>query len=321
MNIKMDINRNNKHSEEGSSLPEKSSANKGGIVKIDGPATRIEQENHNANHVLHYIALVALSITHQIRRAPRPETAERIHAHLSCLREFLEESDLELNAAVEQLLKSLGIKPPASRREWITFIAIHANELQILSKRYGGLKNQELSKMTDLYMNKQWIRIWWWKTVICSFVKRIRACGSTGLKISWGSVRKAALERFSRNQKKTVAADEKQTKRFFMSLFSNVTCVMEFKIFRLESYATGKSIYEGSAKNQILYLLNFIKHHYPTTPETGESLWAACDYLHKYFTDFPNVTKAESQNALYEMDKLCKSIGVSYKHKFSNGIS
>ena len=166
MNVKTVINRKNKHLygtlEERTPL-ERAALRPGGILKIARPAMRIEQENHNANHVLNYVALVTLSITYEIRRKASSEIAERVQAHLSCLREFIEEGDLELNAAVDRLLKSLAVKLPAVDTDWITFIGGHSKELQILAQRYGGLKNQELSRMTDLHKNRQWIRIWWWK--------------------------------------------------------------------------------------------------------------------------------------------------------------
>lgn len=173
MDVKNDINENNKHSNE------EAQGGSGGILRIQGPAARIEQENHNANHVLHYVTLVTLSITHEIRRKAGPEAAERMRAHLSCLKEFIEDSDLELSSAVHGLLEGFEKGLPASRETWITFIAGHRAAIGVLARRYGGLKNNELSKIEDLFAGRQWLRQWWWKNRLRKFCLAIKKNAAT----------------------------------------------------------------------------------------------------------------------------------------------
>ena len=111
--------------------------------------------------------------------------------------------------------------------------------------------------------------------------------------------------------------NQQQAKGFFMSLFSNVTCIMGCMINRREKYLSGATVYRETTKNQFLSLLYFINHHYPGTPQTGKLLWEACDYLHNYFSEFPKVTEDDSLKALQQMDQLCAAVGVAYGHKFS----
>lgn len=183
MNVEMDKNKKNKHSIESKKrfLPRRSAFRYGGIIRIKREAPRMEQEHHNANHVLHYIAVITYSIIRGIRSRWGADSALRIEAHLTCLKEFIEPNDMELSSAVKSLLRSLHDQMPNAKSEWISFVNRNADSILILSKRYGGLKNNEVQRMKDLYERTQWMRVWWWQVRaeriwirFVTFIKQVR---------------------------------------------------------------------------------------------------------------------------------------------------
>lgn len=313
MNVKTGEKRKNKQSVVKENLAPQAVSQEMGIVMMDEGAPRIEQETHNANHVLHYIALISISIIEGIQRKTGNTSATRIHAHLSCLKEFIEPKDLELSNSVNHLLQQLDSHLPSSNEEWVRFIAINANQIDVLSGRYGGLKNGEIEKMKDLFTKKCMLRVWWWKSALKRLSKNARkfqACIKRSMepKKQFHAVKNQG----------TVKADPKQTQYYFMSMFSNCLFNMQMKVNRQISYLSGKATYSNESRQQIIDFIYFIKHHFPVTDKTGEMLWASCDSITNYFGKFPKVDSEESKGVLKSMDDLCKAVGVTYSYKFED---
>ena len=302
---------------------------KNGIIKLlpSGHESTDEfhtaQEQHNANHALYYFSMISDSMVHGRTTGNDCEKIKRIREHMMNLREHIGDNKTKLKEAVNALLKELENFCPMQRREFAALICKNWSLIRTFAEAYGHhdrcFPEDKYQKLQDVISGKCYVKSWWWKLMIPKLTKKFNP---KRLMAGYdNAIRNAIIGRLHLNQKKVRSADEMQTKNFFMSLFSNVTCVMEFKITRRESYFNGKSVYEESARDQILYLLRFIKHHYPTTPKTGDPLWSACDYLSGYFNNFPKVTEDNSRKALQQMDQLCEVIGISYAHKFSSLIS
>ncbi len=296
---------------------------KDGIIRIERNSADSEQEfkttqeHHNANHALYYFSMIVDAAISGKRSGNDCEKIRRIKEHMRTLREFISEERAGVLKNINTLLRELEDFCPVQRKQFNVFICKNWELIRSFAEAYEHhdrcFPKDKYQKLQDVVSGKCYFKAWWWKSIIHN-PKWLRAIYNR-------TMRNAALKRFHLSRKNVKTADEKQTKNFFMSLFSNVTCVMEFNITRRKSYSNGKSVYAESTREQILYLLHFIKHHYPVTTKTGNLLWDACDSLSGYFKQFPKVSEDGTQKALQQMDQLCNAVGVSYAHKFSSLMS
>lgn len=300
-----------------------------GILKLTPSAytsaaeLKTAQEQHNANHALYYFSMISDGAIYGTKSGNDCEKVRRIREHMTILREFISEERGNILGAINILLQKLEDFCPARRNQFNVFIYQNWQLISMFAEAYGHrercFSEEKGQKLRDVITGRRFVRVWWWKIVTTKLTKKIYR---VLLRSGYSRIKQNPIaKRFYANQKNVKTADEKQTKKFFMSLFSNITCVMEFKIGRRASYLSGKSVYDESTKNKILYFLGFVKGHYPTTPATGELMWGACDDLTEYFTQFPNVTEEHSRKALQRMDELCKAAGISYARKFSSSMA
>ena len=296
-----------------------------GIVRIERNSAESEQEfrtmqeQHNANHALYYFSMIADAAIHGKRSGNDCEKIKRVKEHMRTLREFISEERNSVLKTINTLLQELEDFCPVQRKQFNAFIFKHWELIYAFAEAYGHhdrcFAKEKYQKLQDVVSGKYYFKAWWWKLIIPNLAKKLNPkCLKT---VYSHIIQNAAFTKIHISQRKAKTADEKQTKYFFMSLFSNVACVMQLNITHRQGFLNGKSVYVESARDEILHLLHFIKHHYPTTPATGNGLWDACDHLSKYFNEFPKVNEDDSRKALQQMDQLCDAIGISYARKFS----
>lgn len=176
-----------------------------GILRVPIDATKGAEENrkmrehHNANHALWYLTMIVHAITHEKPYQNTKQKTERVLAHLSHLREFINDPTLQHKKMIESLFDFLLSEHPASHSQWTHFVYMHWNLIQNFADHYGHKKkcfpDSEYHKISDIVHHVQYFRKWWWDLKWEALYRKVR--------FAWArrQVKKASLGESRETQK------------------------------------------------------------------------------------------------------------------------
>lgn len=133
----------------------------------DTPEGEWMREHHNASHALWYFSMVIYSIIHGKASQNTLHKTERILAHLSHLREFISEKDVQGKKIVNSIFDVLLSEKPANHARWTHFIYAYWNLIWNFAERYGHhdkcFPAQDYKRICDVVHKRHYFRLWWWK--------------------------------------------------------------------------------------------------------------------------------------------------------------
>ena len=136
------------------------------------------QEYHNANHALWYLTMIVHAITHNRPRQNTRQKTERVLAHLSYLREFVQDPNLKHRRTIERIFDALLGENPRDHSQWTHFIYVHWNLIQSFAERYGHREkcfpDSEYQKIADVVHHRHYFKKWWWKIQAETWYRKIR---------------------------------------------------------------------------------------------------------------------------------------------------
>ena len=108
-----------------------------GMIRIVGnsqqdsdPAFHTMQEHHNANHALWYLTMIVHAITHDKPHQNTEQKTERVLAHLSHLREFIQDPSVKHRLMIDRIFDSLVSETPKTNSQWTHIIYVNWNLIQ-----------------------------------------------------------------------------------------------------------------------------------------------------------------------------------------------
>ncbi|MSR77639.1 MAG: hypothetical protein EXS63_05375 [Candidatus Omnitrophica bacterium] len=157
---------------------------KEGILRVPLDLSKNQEENqrmreyHNANHALWYLTMIVHAITHDRPHQNTGQKTERILAHLSHLREFIQDPGLKHRLMIERIFDALLSETPKSHSQWTHFIYVNWNLIQNFAEHYGHREkcfpDLEYQKIADVVHHRQYFRRWWWKIQMDFLYRKIR---------------------------------------------------------------------------------------------------------------------------------------------------
>ena len=157
---------------------------KEGMLRVPFDETRNLEENqkmrehHNANHALWYLTMITHSITHDRPHQNTEQKTERVIAHLSHLREFIQDPTMKHRLIIERIFNALVSETPKTHSQWTHFIYVYWNLIQNFAEHYGHREkcfpDSEDQKITDIVHHRQYLKGWWWKIQTDTLYKKMR---------------------------------------------------------------------------------------------------------------------------------------------------
>lgn len=155
-------------------------------TEADNAQTQWMREHHNASHALWYFSMIVYAIIHDKPSQNTRHKTERILAHLSHLREFINEKDHRGKKIVTHLFDSLLSERPDSHEKWVRFIYAHWNLIWSFAECYGHQEKcfpeSDFKCISDLIHQRHYWKLWWWKMQLKNFFRPIRLTLKSGVK-------------------------------------------------------------------------------------------------------------------------------------------